>query len=326
MAENAVYISSIEHSKPTIFEIWAEESFMATLQPAYQLLSDFISSKLPQGKCRPLKLIFEWPDESFLIFNIIMQSTYLDWFSASFSESFYGLKRVNVASTAERLTTRAKILSLIGLVGAPYIMIKFKSMVDNYVFSSSNEGQVNATGLKLLQGYKIMSSALRLMKLYHYVSYLSGHGSQHSIFHRLAGVQLVHQNQPPPSWADISTLIKLEPNRSKLIAPLTFKIVSQLFELGAFSLQFINWWNSMDSEVFKFNRTPIPEPIDSIKTGDLVCPICRNSWRVEVVLSTSGIVYCYSCITKVLNETGRCPVTDLPFSMNDLIRLYPAAC
>ncbi|KAF6208425.1 hypothetical protein GE061_016881 [Apolygus lucorum] len=298
---------------------------MATLQPAYQLLSDFISSKLPQGTCRPLKLIFEWPDESFLVFNLIMQSTYLDWFSASFSESFYGLKRVNVTSAAERLTTKAKILSLIGLVGAPYLMIKFKSIVDNYMFNSLTEGR-DSTGTNLLRSYKIITSVLRLVKLYHYVSYLSGRGSQHSIFHRLAGVQLVHQNQPPPSWADILTLIKLEPNRSKLLAPLAFKIVSQLFELGAFSLQFINWWNNMDSEMFKFNKNPIPEPIDSIKTLDNVCPICRNSWKVEVVLSTSGIVYCYSCIIKVLNETGRCPVTGLPFSMNDLVRLYPAAC
>lgn len=321
MAENAVHLTSIEHSKPTIFEIWAEESFMASLQPAFQLLSDFVRSKIPGGKCGPLKIIFQWPDETFLVFNLIMQSTYLDWFNASFSESFYGLKRVNIKSPNEPLSRTAKLLSLMGLVGAPYVMVKFKAIVDKYLYSTDGE---TTKGLKMLERYRIVSTLLRLVKLYYYISYLSGSNVHHSIFNRLAGVQLVQQHQPSPSWADVCSLIRHEPNRLKLVGPLAFKMISQLFEFGSFTLQFINWWNSSDSEVFKFNKNPIPSSVDPINTNKL-CPICKKPWKLEVALSTSGIVYCYSCITRVLADTGHCPVTGLPFTMNDLIRLYPSA-
>ncbi|BES87928.1 unnamed protein product [Nesidiocoris tenuis] len=324
MAENAVFISSIEHSKPTIFEIWAEESFKSTLQQAFQLLCDFVRSKLPDetlGRSKVLRLFFENPDESFLIFNFLMQYTYLDWFSASFSESFYGMQRVNAKNPTERMNAKAKILSMLGLVGVPYLSVKIKAIIDRYVFAT---GQRQDTGVKLLQYYRVLSFSLRIVELYHYVSYLGGVAPYHSVLHRIAGVRLVHQNQPTPTWSDIYNLFSLEPRKSKLLGPLAFKVVSQSFEIGAFCLQFINWWNSSDSEALKFNRTPIPEVVESIDSGN-VCPICLGPWKNEVALGTSGIVYCYSCILKAHSVTGKCPVTNLPFTMDDLIRLYPSA-
>ena len=42
----------------------------------------------------------------------------------------------------------------------------------------------------------------------------------------------------------------------------------------------------------------------------------------DTALAVSGYVFCYSCIFNFVRMNGRCPVTLLPASTDQLIKLY----
>lgn len=54
-----------------------------------------------------------------------------------------------------------------------------------------------------------------------------------------------------------------------------------------------------------------------------MCPICQKKRRIETVLSVSGYAFCYKCIMAHLSKNNRCPVTNNPATVDNLIRIYP---
>ena len=82
-------------------------------------------------------------------------------------------------------------------------------------------------------------------------------------------------------------------------------------------------------------RLPIPPPPtqsanlrnDNGKLNlRITCPICRRKRKNETLVPISGYVYCYKCIVSHLrseNTKDGCPVTGLPVTEEDLVRLFP---
>uniref|UniRef100_A0A1I8BED3 Peroxisome assembly protein 12 n=1 Tax=Meloidogyne hapla TaxID=6305 RepID=A0A1I8BED3_MELHA len=91
-------------------------------------------------------------------------------------------------------------------------------------------------------------------------------------------------------------------------------------ELGIELSKIINGNNNL----INFNEFPINKlPIDQqslCRAGK--CPICRQKRNDEAVLSISGYIFCYSCIYKFIILNGRCPVTSLPATTNEIIKIY----
>ena len=76
---------------------------------------------------------------------------------------------------------------------------------------------------------------------------------------------------------------------------------------------------------------PIVEARSTRKEGNSewlkMCPICRTKRKNETLVPISGYVYCFKCIILHLrsadNVNGSCPMTGLPVTEDDLIRIFP---
>lgn len=95
-------------------------------------------------------------------------------------------------------------------------------------------------------------------------------------------------------------------------------------EFSAFFLQFIQWWQN-DASQKDITSLPMPEPpaLENTKTDYMgICPICFQSWEIPTAILTSGYVYCYKCILNHLRVSRKCPVTNYPFGVEDLVRIF----
>lgn len=105
--------------------------------------------------------------------------------------------------------------------------------------------------------------------------------------------------------------------------------LTKIIELSAFFVQFLEWWfTNQTSQAKSILSLPIPPPPHSTfqskhpNTKQGKCPICQQTWKNECVLRVSGYVYCYRCIAQYLKENNHCPVSKLPATSNDLIRIF----
>ncbi|KAK9506318.1 hypothetical protein O3M35_008275 [Rhynocoris fuscipes] len=321
MAENALYISSVEHIKPSIFELVAQESLLNTLNPSYNLLC-----KILKIKCRQkLSWFFNYQEEWFLFINLLLQTHYMRLFKGSFSEAFYGLKRIPLKNESNKLSRYSMTMSLFCIVGLPYLSVKLKNFIESYQLK---EEMINITTDEkkkirlMLIAYKSTCTVNEILKFYYLLRYISGFSEIHSPLLKLSGVKLVHHNIDVPSWKELITDYFSNKKRiSKIVLPVTYKFLSQILEISAFTIQFLSWWHS-DEIKTKLNTLPIPPALNPERNVKNLCPICHQKRKVEVVLQSSGYVYCFRCIKEELQKTGKCPVTNLPASPEHLVRIY----
>lgn len=68
---------------------------------------------------------------------------------------------------------------------------------------------------------------------------------------------------------------------------------------------------------------PPPPPPAQCAAG--TCPICRRVLAHPTVLAVSGYAFCFSCLHAFLQEHARCPVTGLPATAEQMVRLFAVA-
>jgi len=89
------------------------------------------------------------------------------------------------------------------------------------------------------------------------------------------------------------------------------------------------WWSSGEEELQRATRKvpPPPPPYAPHEEGvqppndRALCPLCQHKRSGPTMIATSGYVFCYKCIFPYVNEHGRCPVTYIRASLNDIRRL-----
>lgn len=67
-----------------------------------------------------------------------------------------------------------------------------------------------------------------------------------------------------------------------------------------------------------------PPPSSGMKKNALpahLCPLCRQP-RMHPTASSSGFVFCYKCLLRQVQDTGKCPVTGRDCRESQLLRLY----
>ncbi|KZT71595.1 hypothetical protein DAEQUDRAFT_665922 [Daedalea quercina L-15889] len=121
-------------SKPTLFELVAQEQLRDLLQPALKYVLSVFAQRYP----RYLLRVVNRHEEFYALLMFFVERHYLRKHGASFSENFYGLKRrrrplfeterakaaVPGVLPEERLRDREVWRSLIFLVGLPYLRTK----------------------------------------------------------------------------------------------------------------------------------------------------------------------------------------------------------
>ncbi|KAK1123455.1 hypothetical protein K0M31_008163 [Melipona bicolor] len=328
MAEKGAHLTGTAFIKPSIFEIIAQESLASVVEPSFKKFLSFVVSFNVERYGHLLK----WRDEAYLIFSIVLQRYYLNKYFASFSETFYGLKRITVVDSKikSKISNKQRHLSLVLTVLFPYIKSKLSHLSEKYKLEELDGCAPKSRWKKLyrncfIKGNAIIFMMYEIMILYNYILYISGRSAYTSPLLRLLSITLTYA-EPEPE-INISSLLRKIKNNSFYLSDgidIFQRMITTSFEFGAFFLQFLSWWTEEHNSA-NLLALPIPPPPkipEMAKQYKGICPICGKALRIHTVLSVSGYAFCYQCILPVIRTNKKCPVTNYPAKEDDLIRLY----
>ncbi|XP_046387014.1 peroxisome assembly protein 12 [Ischnura elegans] len=330
MAERGAHMTAVSYPRPSIFELLAQESLASTIHPSCHQLAQFLATRNPER----FGWVSNWFQETYFLMQLIVQYHYLRKHGASFSENFYGLVRVPIGS--ERLTGRHLRASLFTLVVVRYLKIKIDNWVKERKASSSSlstegEGWRAKFENVIIQSHGLFHAAWESVCLIQILTYMAGVSPTHSPLLSLSSLTLTNSSADTETewhWKNIW--------RSELFPKLRFpalaltvvgNVLSHSLEMGAFFLQFLNWWNVEGGKGSVLEPPSIPEP-PTLESNDEnnrfsgKCPLCLGPRRVETVLPISGYVFCFRCIFSYVREHGCCPVTKYPTSLDELTRVH----
>jgi peroxin-12 len=102
--------------------------------------------------------------------------------------------------------------------------------------------------------------------------------------------------------------------------------------VSVFAFRFLEYYFAAESRMPRQGTVvpPPPEPLLPARGIDLdlttsrshtFCPICERPRVNPAACVVSGYVFCYSCIVSYLDKNRRCPVTLLPATTADIIRV-----
>lgn len=314
-AQRAAHISTTHIDRPSIFELVASQSLDSTFYPAFKKIVLYLGSKNPERYAYAVK----YYDEIFLVLNGAVQHYYLRKYCASISETFYGLARFNLKT--QNFGKRDFFVSFAFLVIVPYLFRKLENrmriMKEKLQDELTTDDKYKVLGL---YSYRMAKSTYEFTQIIKYVTYMSNRTQTHNIPLFLSGIGLRHAN-PLEVTFSFMDIIKGNVKLSTVLG--TF--ILRTLEFGGFFLQFLQWYQDSSASHKITAQLPTPDPPQLDRNASKfsnICPICYQDFVIPTALSVSGYTYCYKCITKHLKKQQNCPVTNLPASADDLVRIY----
>lgn len=352
MAEAGAHLTSTAvNEQPSIFEVLAQESLMEAVRPALRHVVKILAES------NPSRFGFLWQcfDELYLLLDLVLQNHFLSHCSASFSENFYGLKRIprgQGVPVCLGLTRKSHWRSLLLLCLVPYLRAKVETTLARQRDEEDFSIQLAQTRSQRLYRVAVaacpyVSSAWQALVFCQQLLFVFGKARTHSPLLWLARVRLARLNAQ-----DIRDMEQKRSNTgnpadgsqvqiawwlaSQAVRGVAVSLSTSL-SLGVFFLQFLEWWYSSDNQSTLKTLTSLPAPppplhlqVDSPTfteescsgSGTRNCPLCRRLRTNATVLSTSGFVFCYRCIYMYVKANHRCPVTGYPTELQHLIKIY----
>ncbi|KAK3083857.1 hypothetical protein FSP39_004225 [Pinctada imbricata] len=310
MAERAAHLTSaVTESKPTIFEVIAQENLMHGIRPALHHVVKVLAESRPES----LGWTLHWFDEIYTVLDFVLQNYYLHYHNGSFAENFYSLKRVcSCNRDQKRLPRKEHWKSLFCLNKSWHSLLKLFVMVYPYIHMSW-EGSLLA--------FQVM--------------YMFGKSRWHSPLIKASGVELrqhdmddmvTEEKTDSIDWSHASLKEKLNFSSFRVLN-FTAQTLSTGLSVGVFFLQFLDWWYASDTNAPSLMALPIPDPpqvnSDVAVPKSELCPLCLKIRTNDTALSVSGYVFCYPCIHEYIKQHRCCPVTSYPASTSSLVKLYP---
>lgn len=328
MAERGAHLTTSTQSKPSIFEVIAQESLSKTLHPVTKHFFEVLATTRPHQ----LGWLVKWFEEIYLLLNVFIQQSYLKRKGASFSESFYGLQRLSLSNGKTVLSRKQFISSILLLTLFPYLKQKLEALAVKFKLEVAdgipeNTKYPKGTRSIVIHTHNLFHITWEGLVLIQYLRYMSGNSHTHSPILKLIGLTLCYA----PEENNISHWLNLKNNLQQgnlksvpfLLLKLFGSATYSIFEVATFFLQFLQHWHSENKE--SDIDLPIPPPPKTLPNASQfsnLCPICLGKRSIATVLPVSGFVFCYQCITQYIEENGKCPVTKYPASIDDIIRLY----
>ncbi|XP_031732057.1 peroxisome assembly protein 12 [Anarrhichthys ocellatus] len=354
MAEAGAHLTSTAAAEqPSIFEVLAQESLMEAVRPALRHAVKVLAES------NPSRFGFLWRsfDELYLLLDVLLQNHFLSHCSASFSENFYGLKRV---SGWRGLPVRGSLRwrSLLLLCLAPYLRAKLEATLarqrDEEDFSI-RLAQTRSQRLyrAAVAAYPYVGSAWQAWVFCQQLLFVFGVAGTHNPLLWLARVRLARLNAQDVRDMELRSNKTGNPADGSLaqrawwwmsqVARGAAVSLSSSLSLGVFFLQFLEWWYSSDNQSTVKSLTSLPAPppplhLQREQSGrdspadrgeeappgadSRDCPLCRGLRSNATVLSTSGFVFCYRCVYTYVKANRRCPVTGYPTEPQHLIKIY----
>ncbi|XP_050714387.1 peroxisome assembly protein 12-like [Eriocheir sinensis] len=341
MAEFGAHITITARDRPSIFDVVAQDSLMATLNPAVKHVLKVLAESNPERRGWCLR----YSNEIFMIFNLVIQHHYLSNYGSSFAENFYDLKRVEVTSKKNKnpltLSKEGYMKSLFALVAFPFIHTlldqTYQELREHEDSDTSNNQGWKARIRKLFsKSWPVVHLSWELLTVIFYVRYVIGRNKFHNPLLYICGIHLATLSKDDYEIIDARGEQLLSFKRVRSLQEFSQWAMERLgstlmnsLEVGAFFLQFLEWFYTSNVTPRSILVQPIPQPpqVTGMKVSGLNstdCPICFKKRKQETALSVSGYVFCYSCILQHLRKEQKCPVTGYPASPAQLIRIYQA--
>ncbi|XP_076867256.1 peroxisome assembly protein 12 [Brachyhypopomus gauderio] len=345
MAERGAHLTTAAaEDRPSIFEVLAQDSLMSAVKPALQHAIKTLAESNPAR----YGILWRNFDEIYVVLDLLLQHHFLSRTSASFSENFYGLKRVgpDSARPAHRgLPRKQHLRSLLLLALLPYLRAKLEKVFarqrDEDDFSIRlPQSLAQKMYRAFLAAYPYACMAWEGWTFCHQLLYIFGKTRTHSPLLWLAGVKLsyltahdIRSLDLKPSGPALSPSQSVGEKVRQALSTVVGGVAVSLstgLSLGVFFLQFLEWWYSADNQSTIKSLTSLPTPPppvhlvdrdDSLLCGK-VCPVCRRVRANDTALATSGYVFCYRCIYTYVKANHRCPLTGYPSELQHLIKIY----
>uniref|UniRef100_A0AAF5PLT7 Peroxisome assembly protein 12 n=1 Tax=Wuchereria bancrofti TaxID=6293 RepID=A0AAF5PLT7_WUCBA len=308
---------------PSIFELVAQDKLSVSIRQAVRHIVKYLYESNPSR----YKLLWKWYDEVYAATDLILQNFYLKRYGGSLAENFYGMKRIINGTCRSASTGLPKLCSLFMLVGWPYIMEKlekFHLLLSMYT-AAGNSRQFPI--IHILVNYypriKILFSTFSFLLK---IAYILSLCNVHSPELKFANMHLVKLTE-----IDLG-----EANRKKswrLLAILT-TILTRCITFGLYFIQFLDfYYNSNIGENFRMEQRvrnwKYPSaPHKKLRESSVLlletnkCPLCLQQRVNDTALAVSGYVFCYGCIYSYVEQEMKCPITNLPANVDDLIKIF----
>ncbi|XP_056601590.1 peroxisome assembly protein 12 [Triplophysa dalaica] len=346
MAERGVHLTTAftAEDRPSIFEVLAQGSLMSAVKPALQHAVKILATSNPAH----YGVLWRRFDEIYAVLDLLLQHHFLARTSASFSENFYGLKRVGTDSTHPvhlGLLRRQHWRSLLLLALLPYLYTKLEKILARQ--RDEDDFSIRCPQSLMQKLYRAFLAAYPFVRMgwdgwvfCQQLLYVFGKVRTHSPLLWLAGVKLSYLTAEDIRNLGLKpTGLTLNPSQSigeklqQLVSTMVGGVAVSLstsLSIGVFFLQFLEWWHSSDNQSTAKSLTslPIPPPPihlhnqDTSLTHIKVCPLCRKVRTNDTALATSGYVFCYKCIYVYIKANHRCPLTGYPSALQHLIKIY----
>ncbi|PHH75793.1 hypothetical protein CDD82_4281 [Ophiocordyceps australis] len=296
---------TFDDSKPSLFDVFAEQQLNGLLPPTLRYLLTVATQRYPRYLLRALNSF----DEAYALAMLLVESHYLRTCAASFTEHFYGLKREKAlrgeiprASLAAphlvretlRLTTSDACKNLAVLVGLPYIKRKldesyhvnaprallgaaYTRMPDN---PSWRDRLLHYYRWFLRHIYPSVNAAYYFSILAFNLAYLFDRSAYHNPFMWLIGTRL--RRMSAADYQAIETQAKrrvskpgARPGPQSIFSPTqlasnALSSLSLLLPMSIFALKFLEWWYQSDFAKQLSHKTAenidLPPPIISAAT------------------------------------------------------------
>ncbi|XP_059828961.1 peroxisome assembly protein 12 [Hypanus sabinus] len=352
MAEHGAHLTaglSATSGRLSIFEVVAQDTLMSAVRPALHHLCKVLVESNPAR----YGFLWRWFDEIYTLLDFLLQRHYLSQASASFSENFYGLKRIPIGRGMCRLAShglpRAQHWrSLLMIIAVPYIKVKLDRLFarlreeDDYAIHLP-ESPRKRLYKAFLAAYPFVNLGWEGWFLIYRLLYIFGKTHFHSPLLRVAGVRLANLTHADlQSFDQRSSSVNRSPISTSVLGKLSTFFGNALsgaavslstgISVGIFFLQFLEWWYSSENQdtIKSLSSLPTPPPPvhfdrltnDTLPKMKTICPICNKARINDTALATSGYVYCYRCIYNYVKRQQRCPVTSYPSELQHLVKLY----
>ena len=198
----------------------------------------------------------DWADEIYLAFDTVVEYSHLRAFKASFSEHFYGLKRLN--SSGQRLDPEKVVLSFFLLTLGPYIKRKLDTLLSNLRHEAAAERiETKSPQFYFVNIYPVVCFLTELSNLVLQVQYTVNRSDYYSLWCRVLGIRLVirpDEDQTPSKDLQVGV-------NGWTLAKYTAQTVGTAFYVGAFFIQFLEYFYAQEGSVTgKLIKSPKPPP------------------------------------------------------------------
>eukprot|EP00667_Euglena_gracilis_P016959 EG_transcript_17807 len=313
---------------PTIFEL----VFQQKLNPTFKNAFDYCFAALARQSTRILRL----ECHSLEIFHalwLIVECKFLFAYDATFAENFFGLRRRKLIPSANEqklqpLSYGDKVYSVLTHVVFAYLNAKAEVLCE----AASNAdveplgGNQDSFRARVRRGYAwcLLVALPKLCAIFeavtflHYVAYLNDASPYYHPLLRLRRLVLCRLEA-----ADLAGWQR-QPSKMQFL-----KWSRLLLLLTFVGFKALEWWYSTEKRHAKALPVPPPPdpptPITALPLDPTACPICHHRRTNPTLLSVSGYVFCFPCISAHLDTHPSCPVTGLTASKAAMRRLFETA-